>query len=210
MSAEVLAYSVPTTEPLLVVVSGPSGVGKDAVLSSLRGRSGGRPWHFAVTATTRPRRSSETDGVDYIFIDPEQFQQMVHQGEFLEHARVYGNSYGVPKKQAREAMEQGKDVILKVDVQGAATIKELAPQGVFIFLVPPSIEDLRKRLTLRATESSNSLGVRLETAQNELEQASSFDYSVVNRDGGLDEAVALIEAIILAEKCRVKPRRVSL
>ena len=210
MSAEVSAYSLPKTEPLLVVVSGPSGVGKDAVLSSLRGRSEGRPWHFAVTATTRPRRSNEKDGVDYIFIDPEQFQQMVPQGEFLEHAMVYGNWYGVPKKQAREAMAQGKDVILKVDVQGAATIKELAPQGVFIFLVPPSIEELRKRLTLRATESSHSLGVRLETAQNELEQASSFDYKVVNRDGGLDEAVTLIEAIILSEKCRVQPCRVSI
>lgn len=210
MSVEGAAYSLPRTEPLLVVMSGPSGVGKDAVLSSLRGRSMGRPWHFAVTATTRPRRSNEIDGVDYIFIEAEQFQQMVHRGEFLEHARVYGNWYGVPKKQAREAMEQGKDFILKVDVQGAATIKDLAPQGVFIFLVPPSIEELRNRLTLRATESSESLVVRLETAQNELEQASSFDYSVVNRDGGLDEAVTLIEAIILAEKCRVKPRRVSL
>ena len=210
MSAEITTYPPHQTEPLLVVVSGPSGVGKDAVLDSLRARGTGRLWHFAVTVTTRPRRPREIDGVDYIFIESEQFQEMIRRGEFLEHAQVYGSRYGVPKKQAQEAMDEGKDVILKVDVQGAAAIKELAPQGVFIFLVPPSLEELRKRLTLRATESSDSLEVRIETAQYELEQASAFDYRVVNRDGGLDEAVTLIEAIILAEKGRVQQRRVSL
>ena len=208
MRHEVPAFSHSSGGPMLVVVSGPSGVGKDAALNRLRTMK--RPWHFVVTATTRPRRPSETDGVEYIFLEPEQFRVMVEKGEFLEHAQVYGNWYGVPRQQVREAMKKGLDTILKVDVQGAATIKGLVPEAVFIFLVPSSMEELRRRLSLRATESATDLETRTRTAWREMESLPDFEYKVVNRDGCLDEAVGYIDTIILAEKCRIAPRQVSL
>ncbi len=201
---------VPTEDaPLLVVLSGPSGVGKNAVLSTLRTRNAGRPWHFAVTATTRPKRPNETNGVDYIFLGRDEFHRMVGEGEFLEHAQVYENLYGVPKQQIRDALANGQDVILQVDVQGASTIKGLIPQAVFIFLVPPSMEELRSRLTSRATESPEALDIRIGTARKEMDRESAYDYRVVNREGCLDDAAARIESIILAEKCRVPSRHIS-
>ena len=139
---------------LLVVLSGPSGVGKDAVLSRMR--EGAVPYHFTVTATTRAQRPGERDGVDYIFLTSDQFDRMVEQDGFLEWAHVYGNRYGVPKDQVRKALEQGKDVLLKADVQGAATLKRLAPEAVFIFLVAPSLEELERRLRDRKTESTTT------------------------------------------------------
>ena len=135
---------------------------------------------------------------------------MVEQGEFLEYAQVYGNWYGVPKQQIRHAVERGLDTILKVDVQGATTIKTLAPEAVFIFLVPPSMEELQRRLSLRATESVTDLEVRTRIAWQEMEHMSSFDYVVVNRDGCLDQSVTCIDAIILAERCRTSPRQISI
>ncbi len=194
--------------PLLVVLSGPSGVGKDAALDGLRGL--GRPWHFVVTATTRPIRANEVDGADYIFLSDKEFERMVSVGEFLEHAYVYGNWYGVPKSQITGAIEKGLDTILKVDVQGAATFKRLLPDAVFIFLEPPSLEDLRRRLTTRATESGEALEARVKVAWNEMECMISFDYHVVNHENKLDEAVACIDSIILAEKCRTLPRKISI
>ena len=202
------AYSHDQGEPLLAVLSGPSGVGKDAVLDGLRALK--RPWYFAVTATTRAPRSGERDGAPYIFLEPPAFQEMVDKGELLEYAQVYGNWYGVPKQPVREAMKRGLDTILKVDVQGAATVKKIAPGGVFIFLVPSSIEELRERLKARASESEEDLEIRTRAALAEMEHLSAFDYKVVNRKGGVDEAVACVDAIILAEKCRTSPRHTSI
>jgi guanylate kinase len=191
-----------------VVITGPSGVGKDAALKRMRLLE--RPWHFTVTATTRPRRPQERDGVDYIFLEPERFHEMLKAGEFLEYAQVYGYWYGVPRQQVREALERGLDVIMKVDVQGASTIKRLVPQGVFIFLAPPSMEELERRLRQRKTESPKVLETRLKRAREEMECLPMFDYLVVNQNGRLDEAVACIDAIITAEKCRIPPRRIAL
>ena len=194
--------------PLLIVLSGPSGVGKDAALEGLRALD--RPWHTIVTATTRPRRPGETDGVEYIFLEHDKFQSMIEHEELLEYAEVYGNWYGVPKQQVRDALAKGLDTVLKVDVQGAATIKKLVPDAVFVFLVPSSMDELRRRLSLRATESAMELETRTNIAWEEMEHLRDFDYEVVNRDGSLDEAVARIDAIIQAEKCRIPPRRVSI
>ena len=202
------AYSKSQGGPLLVVLSGPSGVGKDAALNRLRTLD--RPWYFVVTATTRPMRPGERNGFDYIFLQDDQFQAMLKEGEFLEHAQVYGNWYGVPKQQARDAMAEGMDVILKVDVQGAATIKNMAPDAVFVFLVPHSMDELKERLQKRATETDGDLELRSGIVEVEMRHLSAFDYRVVNRDGCLDDAVGCIDSIIQAERCRIPPRQVSL
>ena len=194
--------------PLLVVLSGPSGVGKDAVLHELRKLD--RPWHFAVTATTRSMRPGEQDGVDYIFLDADTFARMRERDEFIECAEVYGRWYGVPRSQARDALRAGKDVILKIDVQGAATIRNMAPESLLIFLIPPTVDDLRIRLQGRMTESAQDLERRLRTAEEELTRIQEYDYRVVNENGGLQQAASDIDAIIAAEKCRVTPRLVQL
>ncbi len=194
--------------PLLIVLSGPSGVGKDAVLEGIKRR--GYPLHYAVTATTRPRRKRETEGVDYHFVSKAQFEKMIEKGELLEWANVYGNLYGVPKSELQQAMDKGRDVIVKVDIQGAATIKKTIPQAVFIFLVPPSREDLEKRLKQRKTESSIDLEVRMKAAEKEMNSISMFDYVVVNHKGGIEQAISQIESIITAEKCRVRPRAIEI
>ena len=188
----------------MMVLSGPSGVCKDAVLSRIREL--GYSQHIVVTATTRTIRPTEKDGVDYIFLDQDTFDKKVADNEFLEWAEVYGNCYGVPKDQVREAISSGQDVIIKADVQGAATIKKLNPYGVFVFLAPPSFQDLEKRLRVRKTEAQIDLERRLETARGEMQQLPLFDYVVVNADGALDDAVAALESIIQAERWRY-PRR---
>ena len=208
MSGEAPAYPSPQGGPLLVVLSGPSGVGKDAALDGLRALK--RPWHFVLTATTRARRSGEADEVDYIFLEPEEFQAKLERGEFLEHAQVYGNRYGVPRSQVRQALEKGMDAILKVDVQGAATIKKLAPEAVFIFLAASSMEELGRRLKQRDTETVTDLESRTRVAWQEMDRLPEFDYKVVNREGCLDQVVAYIDAIILAEKCRIPPRQIAI
>ncbi len=192
----------------MVVLSGPSGVGKDAALAELKTLD--RNWHFVVTATTRPPRSGERDGVDYIFIDTGTFLAMKDRDELLECAEVYGRWYGVPRSQVTEAIKEGKDVILKIDVQGADTVRRLAPEAVFIFMLPASFQELRERLAGRMTETSPEMDLRLKTAEEEMKQVSKFDYQVINRDGGLASAVAEIDAIITAEKCRTNPRQVRL
>ena len=193
--------------PLLVVLSGPSGVGKDAALEGLKTLD--RPWHFAITATTRPPRSGEQYGVDYIFLEPETFDKMKERDQFLECAEVYGRWYGVPRSQVRQSLKNGKDVILMIDVQGAATLRKIAPEALTIMLVPASYAELRNRLNQRMSESAPDLELRLQTAKEELAQTSQFDYRVINRDGGLEQAIAEIDAIITAEKCRVVPRVVQ-
>jgi guanylate kinase len=194
--------------PLLVVLSGPSGVGKDAALAQLKKLD--RPWHFVVTATTRSPRLGERDGVDYIFLDTETFRRMKERDELLECAEVYGRWYGVPRSQVRQALKEGRDVILKVDVQGAATVRQLAPEAVSIFMLPGSFQELQDRLAERMTETSPEMERRLKVAREELRQVGDFDYRVVNSTGHLDRAVADIDAIIAAEKCRVVPRVVQL
>lgn len=196
-----------SANPLLIILSGPSGVGKDAVLEGFKRR--GYPLHYAVTATTRPRRKKETDGVDYHFVSKAEFENMIEKGELLEWANVYGNLYGVPRSELRQAMDKGKDVIVKVDVQGAANIKKTVPQAVFVFLAPPSMEDLNKRLKQRKTESSIDLEVRIKAAEKEMNSLSMFDYVVVNHKDGIGQAISQIESIITAEKCRVNPRTIE-
>jgi len=196
------------TRPLFIVLSGPSGVGKDAVLSRMRELN--YPLEYITTVTTRPQRAGERDNIDYHFISAEKFQEMIEHNELLEWANVYGNWYGVPKEAVKQALDRGEDTILKVDVQGATTIKKILPQAVFIFLMPPSMEELVTRLKQRYTESPSDLALRLKTAEEETKQLSLFDYVVVNKWGEIDQAVAEIEAIITAEKCRVNPREITL
>lgn len=191
---------------LLFVLSGPSGVGKDSLLARMK--AAGLPLHFAVTATTRPPRASERDGQDYHFLSEARFMEMRRKGELLESARVYGHWYGVPKAEIRSALSRGQDVVVKVDVQGAAAIRRMLPGAVSIFLVPPSREELRKRLDSRRTEGGASLELRLSTAQDEMKHLSLFDYVVTNDD--LGRASAMVEAIVTAENCRVIPRKVEL
>lgn len=194
--------------PLLVILSGPSGVGKDAALARLKVLD--RPWHFAVTATTRPPRPDEQDGVNYIFLDTGTFLKMKERDEFLEYAEVYGRWYGVPRSQVRQGLKSGQDVILKIDVQGAETVRGLAPEAVSIFMVPGDFHELSSRLAKRTTESSPEMELRLRMARQELDRVREFDYRVVNRDGQLDQVISDIDAIIAAEKCRVVPRMVQL
>ncbi len=194
--------------PLLMVLSGPSGVGKDAVLAGLR--ESNYPLKYITTVTTRPQRANERDNIDYHFISVEKFQELIEHNELLEWANVYGNWYGVPKKPVKQALGKGQDIIVKVDIQGAATIKKILPQAVFIFLMTPSIEELMLRLKQRHTESSFDLALRTKTAEEEIKQLSLFDYVVFSRQDEIDRAVADVEAIITAERCRVTPREIAL
>ena len=196
------------SKPLLVVLSGPSGVGKDVVLNQMK--ESGYPLKYITTLTTRPQRPREKNNVDYHFVSKEKFQEMIDNNGFLERAEVYGNWYGVPREEVKKALDNGKDVMVKVDVQGAATIKKTLPQAVLIFLMPPSIEQLLMRLKKRHTESAADLDLRLKTAQKEIDQLSIFDYIVVNRLDKIELAVSEIKAIITAEKCRVNPRQITL
>ena len=198
----------PPVKSLLIILSGLSGAGKDAVLTRIR--ESGYPFEFVVTVTTRARRASEKDGVHYRFVSGNKFQKLIDRNELLEWANVYGNWYGVPKETVKRALDEGKDVIVKVDVQGAATIKKILPEAVFIFLAPPSMEELVLRLKQRCTELPSDLELRIKTAEEELEKLPLFDYIVFNRQGEIDRAVADIEAIITAEKCRVTPRELTL
>ena len=196
------------TVPLLIVLSGPSGVGKDAVLTRMKKL--GRPFHYVVTATTRLQREGEKNGVDYYFLSQEEFQQMVDKDQLLEWAEVYGNYYGVPRDEISKALSKGTDVIVKVDVQGAATIKKILPQAIFIFLMPPSMEELELRLKQRRSESSIDLALRLEKAKEEIKSLPLFDYVITSHQDGLDDIISQIDAIVTTEKCRVKPRIVEL
>ena len=184
-----------------MVLSGPSGVGKDAALAELRKLE--RPWHFVVTVTTRKIRSGEVDGKDYIFLDERTFLDMKERNEFVEFAQVYGNWYGVPKNQITLGLATGKDVILKIDVQGAATVRKIAPNALLIFMIPGSFEELSERLSQRMTESIPEIQLRLDTAKEEMNQANSFDRQVVNRNDNLRQVVADIDATIADEKQKV-------
>ena len=196
------------TKSLLIVLSGPSGAGKDAILTRIKEL--GYPLEYITTVTTRRQRAKERNNVDYHFVSMERFQKMIEHKELLEWANVYGSWYGVPKQPVKQALDKGQDVIVKVDIQGAATIKKILPQAVFIFLMPPSMEELTTRLKQRHTESPFDLALRLKTAEAEIKQLPLFDYVVLNKQDDIDSAVSHIAAIITAEKCRVTPREITL
>ncbi len=165
----------------------------------------GAPFHFLVTNTTRPKRPSEQEGVDYHFITPEVFSEKLACHEFLEHAVVYGYQYGNSRSEIQQVLATGEDVILRIDVQGAETIRHKVEGAVFIFLMA-SFEELERRLRARRTESEQALQNRLQKAASEMHEMSKFDYVVVNREGQLDKTAEDIEAIIRAEKLRTHPR----
>ena len=194
--------------PLLVVISGPSGVGKDSVLTRMRELD--FPFHFVVTATSRAVRPGESDGYDYHFVSSERFEAMIRDEELIEWAEVYGQYKGIPKFEVRQAMASGRDVLLRINVDGAATVKRIAPEALFIFIAPGSPAELRRRLAVRRTESAEEIDRRLALAAHELQQVEHFDYVVLNHEDRLDEAVNQIRALITAEKQRVFPRRVRL
>lgn len=195
-------------EPLLIVISGPSGVGKDAVIQRMKERN--LPFHFVVTATTRSPRKDERNGVDYIFLSKDQFAEMIEQDELLEHAIVYKDFKGIPKQQVRRALESNQDVVMRVDVQGAATIRKKSPDAVLIFLTTKTEEELEERLRKRETDTPEEVNLRIAMARQELKQIEMFDYVVVNPDLQLDEAVDTIAAIIKSEHSRAKQRKVTL
>ena len=186
--------------PVLTLLAGPSGVGKDAALAELRRRDPGR--HFPVTATTRPMRPGELQGREYHFIDSRTFQETRLEGEFLETARVHGFWYGTPRNEIETPLSHGMDVILKVDVQGAAQIKKVYPQAVGIFMLPESMDQLRRRLEERQDQD---IETRLETAGREIALAQGFDHRVTNLEGRLQDTVDAIEAIIRMTKTQAGP-----
>lgn len=191
-----------------MVLTGPSGAGKDVTLQRMRERN--VPFHYVVTVTTREIREGETDGVHYYFVSRQEYEEMLARGELLEHAEVYGNFYGIPRREVAEPLRHGIDVIMKPDVQGAKTMRKLEPEAVFIFLAPPSMEELADRLYHRKTENPQELARRLELAREEMHALSDFDYVVVNHRNRLDDTVDEILAIIRAEKRRVDPRKIRL
>ena len=195
--------------PRLVVISGPSGVGKDTIARELIAQRESS-FHFVVTATTRPPRAGEVDGRDYIFVSSDEFARMIEADEMLEWAIVYNDYKGVPKQQIRDALQSGKDVIMRVDVQGAATIRKLIPNALFVFLIPKSEEDLVKRLIERKSETTEGLQLRIAMARQEMKRINEFDYVVINADAEQSIAVAQVLAIIDAAHCLVKQEPIML
>ena len=172
-----------------------------------------RPVHFVVTTTSRAKRENEVDGVDYCFVSPAEFREMIAEDQLIEYALVYGQYKGVPKKQihkAIEAMESGADVVMRLDVQGAKAIRRMVPGALLIFMTTSSEQELLERLRRRSTESPEQLQIRLQTARAEMQQIAEFDYVVPNLDGKLNETVDTVLAIMTAEKHRTHPRRVQL
>jgi len=190
------------TYPVLLVISGPSGVGKDTIA---RGLIDQKPdnFYFVVTATTRPPRSSEVHGVDYYFYSNDEFAQMIEDDDLLEYAIVYNDYKGIPKQHIRDALESGKDVIMRVDVQGAATVRRLIPNATLVFLTTESEDILVRRLRERQSESSEDLNLRIATARKEIDRIQEFDYCVVNIEDEQEASVNQILSIIEAEHCRV-------
>jgi guanylate kinase len=195
-------------EPLLIVISGPSGAGKDSVIKRMKELK--LPLHFVVTATTRSPRPEEHHGVDYIFLSHDEFTKMIEQGGLLEYAIVYDDFKGIPKAQVHQALASGKDVVMRVDVQGAATVHKLCPEALLIFLTTQDEQELVSRLMRRKSETPEGLKLRIATARQELKQIGEFDYVVINRENQLDQTVDTIVAILQAEHARVKHRKVTL
>lgn len=194
--------------PLLVVISGPSGVGKDSVIRRMGEL--GYPFHRVVTCTDRAPRPGEVNGVDYWFVSTAEFKRMIAEDELLEYAVVYGQYKGVPKAHIRQGLASGVDVVMRVDVQGAASIRRAVPQALTIFLAPPSLDVLMRRLQRRGGDTPEQVKQRMETALAEMQRMEGFDYLVVNHEGRLDEAVQRTAAIMTAEKSRTGRREVAL
>ena len=186
---------------LLIVVSGPSGAGKDSLVEALVRR--GLPLKVAITATTRPLRPGEKHAVDYFFVSDDEFTRMISENQLLEWARVYGNRYGVPRTQVREALARGESVIVRTDLQGVASIREVEPAALTIFVAPPSLQSLEARLRSRGGIEEEAIRLRLAEARSEMEAADSFDYTVVNDDQGLEAAVDRTVEILEAESRRI-------
>lgn len=193
---------------MLVVISGPSGVGKDMTINRMKEL--GYPFYFVVTATTRPQRPGEVDGKDYFFVSMSDFAEMIEEDELLEYAVVYGDYKGIPKAQVRQALASGQDVVMRIDVQGAATIRRLIPEAILIYISAESEAALVRRLSQRKTEPEDQLKIRIATARKEQARLEIFDYIVINREGLLDETCEKVAAIITAERCRVEPRKIDL
>ena len=194
---------------LLFVLSAPSGTGKDSVINALKQQQD-MDFYVVPSVTTRAPRPGESDGHPYHFISQEQFQQLVARDELLEYANVHGNWYGQPRQPIRDNLAAGRDVLLKIDVQGAATIRRKVPQAIFIFLAPGTFDELTERLTTRQTETSSERQRRLADAQTELAQQSMYDYVIVNRQNHLQEAVDQLRAIMRAEHARTSPRHIDI
>ncbi len=190
---------------ILFIFSAPSGAGKDTVIQALKNE--GFDVHYAITCTTRPRRPNEIEGVHYRFVSMAEFERLRDSGELLEHAFVHGNWYGVPREPIRRALQAGKDVLLKIDVQGARTVKAAVPDSVLIFLLPPSVEESIERMRQRRTETEDELQRRIESMAMELNSLPFYDYVVENPRGHVECAVEKVKAIIVAERCRVARRR---
>lgn len=188
-----------TKRGVLIVISGPSGAGKGTICKELLEKNDNL--FLSVSATTRNPRAGEVHGVNYYFITKETFMQKVDEEDFLEYAEVYGNCYGTPKSNVEKMLEEGKDVILEIDIQGALKVKENFSEGVFIFILPPSMEELKQRIIKRGSETEESLMRRFKSAYQEINYVSKYNYAVVNDT--LDVAVSKVEGIIAAEKCRV-------
>ncbi|HZO73559.1 MAG TPA: guanylate kinase [Ktedonobacteraceae bacterium] len=193
---------------LLFVLSAPSGTGKDSVIKALKEQ--GMAFHVVASVTARPPRPGESEGNPYYFVNQETFDRMVAQNELLEYANVHGNWYGQPVQQIKDNLNNGRDVLLKIDVQGAETVRKKVPGAIFIFLVPGSAEELVERLTNRQTETEAQLQRRLADSQMELAQQIHYDYVVENRQGHLSEAVEKVRAIMIAEHCRTQPRSITI
>lgn len=193
---------------LLIVISGPSGVGKDSVVKALL--SSDLPLHFVVTANTRSPRPEEIEGVDYFFISKDKFKKMIRDNELIEWAHVYDDYKGVPKSQVKDAFASGKDVVMRLDVQGAERIRSLFPEAILIFLLPSDEEEWHQRLEKRTDAKDNDFELRIKTVKEELEKIAIFDYLIVNAENKLDEAVETIKDIITAEHHRVDHRKISL
>jgi len=198
----------PERVPLLIVISGPSGIGKDTVIQGLKDRN--LPFHFVITATSRKPRNYEVDGKDYFFYSQDKFEEMIENGEFLESAWVYTAYKGVPKFQVREALDSGEDVVMRLDFQGAQTVRKLCPDAILIFLTANTKEEWLQRLHDRRSENEEELAVRINTAKAEYDSLDIFDYIVNNEQTKLDKTLDVIESIIEAEHHRVHPRRVQL
>lgn len=206
MSPDDVSFDLLHPRPLLIVISGTSGVGKDSVIRGLRRR--GLPLHVVITATTRAPREEEQNGRDYFFLTREEFEDRIAEGWFAEHAVVYSDLKGIPRHQIEEALASGKDVVARVDVQGAKTLRGQYPQAVLIFIVPGSFDEWYQRLTRRGTESEADLKLRVVTAREEVKQIGLFDYVVVNSEDQIERAVDDVVSIINTEHMAVQHRRI--
>lgn len=184
---------------LLIVISGPSGAGKGTICKALIEKD--KDIFVSISATTRSPRIGEVDGINYHFLSREDFAKRVEKNDFLEYAEVYGNCYGTPKSKVQDMLDRGIDVILEIDIQGALKVKENFDEGVFIFILPPSMEELKQRIIKRGSETPESLMTRFKSAYQEINYVSKYNYAVVNDE--VSVAVKKIEGIIAAEKCRV-------